>query len=220
MGASVRLLDQAIHLAEVRSGCAELDVGNQQTDLGLLSEALVLLQRSLAQHDLDALRQDAGQRVVRWPAWVGGAVVDGDDVCGAKLDGFGKAHVLCHRPIDEFFIADAIRVEQARDRGRRGDRVRHAARRKDFLSGPGEVGRDYRAGQGQLVEGRRQVHGGQRSQVAAVEEAVAAAHVAVCHPQRVAIKQVTVPDRSPNVSQLLDRLEVRFGGERDCIERA
>src|SRR2546423_10102617 len=73
--AGVSLVDQAVDLAEVGTGGAKLDVGDEQRDLSLVWEALIFLQGALTQHDLDALRQDARQGVVLWPQRVRGAVV-------------------------------------------------------------------------------------------------------------------------------------------------
>src|SRR5438132_11207334 len=115
-GAGVRLVDQAVHLTAVRSGRAKLDVGNQQADLRLLGKALILFQHSLTKHDLDALRQDAGQGMVRRPARIRGAVVNGHDMRRAELDRLGQPNVLRDRPIDELFVADPIGVEQSWDR--------------------------------------------------------------------------------------------------------
>src|SRR5439155_6830658 len=76
------------------------------------------------------------------------------------------------------------------------------------------------AGQGQLLEGCGQVHRGQGSQVAAVEHAVAGAHVSVRHTQWVAVKEVAVADRAPDLRELRDRFEVGLGCQRDRIEGA
>src|SRR6266851_3741853 len=179
--ASVGLVDETIHLAEVGPRCAELDVGDQQADLGLLRVALVFLQHSLAEHDLDALREDAGQRVVRWAARIGGAVVDGDDVGGTELDRFGEPDVLGDGTVDELFIANAVRIEKAGDGGGGGHRV-------------------------------------QRSKVAAVEDAVARTDVSVGHPERIAVEEVAIADRAPDLGELRDRLQVRPRGQRDRIE--
>src|SRR5438094_2044362 len=145
-GPGISLIDQAIDLAEIGPGGAELDVGEHQADLGLAGIALILLQHALAEHDLDALRQDAGQGVVRWAAWIGSAVVDGRDVGRPELNRFREADVLGHRPIDELFIADPVGIEQTRDSGRGGHGIRHAAGGKDLLACPSQVGGDDGAG--------------------------------------------------------------------------
>src|SRR2546427_1541549 len=59
-GSSIRLIDQAIHLAEINAGGAQLHHWDHQAELGLARIALIFLQHSLAEHDLDALRHDAG----------------------------------------------------------------------------------------------------------------------------------------------------------------
>src|SRR6202022_5118797 len=104
--------------------------------------------------------------------------------------------------VDEIFIADAVGVEETGNAGGGGHRVRHAATGEDLLAGPGQVGRDHRAGEGELFEGRGKVHRRQGSQVAAVEDAVARADVPIRHAQGIAVEEVSIADRPPDVRQL------------------
>src|SRR6202022_2027289 len=100
----------------------------------------------------------------------GGAVVDGDNVGRAELDRFREAYVLSDRAVDELFITDAVGIEEAGNGRRSRDGIRDAAGGEDLFAGAGQVGRDHRAREDQLLEGRRQIHRGQRAQVAAIEE--------------------------------------------------
>src|SRR2546427_3869891 len=58
-GSSIRLIDQAIHLAEISAGGAELHIWKHQAELRLARITPIFLQHSPAAHDLGGLPPDA-----------------------------------------------------------------------------------------------------------------------------------------------------------------